>query len=58
MKTTRSVVDGDRDENDLQVEHATASLSSLDLASPAEPERQRLRQESPESEDFINFDDM
>lgn len=58
MKTTRSIVDGDRDENDLQVEHATASLSSLDLASPAEPERQRLRQESPESEDFINFDDM
>lgn len=45
-------------ESDEVLRKASASLSSLDLASPAEVEGRKGRAESPESEDFIDFDDM
>ena len=44
--------------SDEVLRKASASLSSLDLASPAEVEGRKGREESPESEEFIDFDDM
>ena len=46
------------EDRDGDVDLATASLSSLDLAETAAGCKRTVREESPESEEFIDFDDM